>query len=86
MKIYASTSLDPQLSELCEGALINEEFTTHAMAADGGIISFTSGGITYVAVLKIENIDGEGNALLVAAVHPVGSEGLEAVIADLQSD
>lgn len=83
MKIYASASLDPQLSELCERALINEEFTTHAMAADGGVISFASEGITYVAVLEIGNIDGEGNALLVAAVHPVGSEGLDSVIADV---
>ena len=85
MKIYASTSLDPQLSTLCERALINEEFTTHAMAANGGIISFASEGVTYVGVLRIENIDGEGNALVISAVHPVGSEGLDAVVADLQT-
>ncbi len=82
MKIYSSTAVDPRLSEICERALINEDFATHAMAPDT-IISFTSEDILYVAVLRVENIEGEGDALLISAVHPVGSEGLNAVIADL---
>ena len=86
MKIYASTSLDPRLSELCERALLNDDFSTHAMVPGGDqIISFLSDGMIFVAVLQVEIIEGEGNALLISAVHPVGSEGLDAVIADLQS-
>lgn len=86
MKIYASTSLDPRLSELCERALMNDDFSTHEMVPGGDqIISFESDSVTYVAVLQIERTEGEGDALLISAVHPVGSEGLDAVIADLRS-
>jgi hypothetical protein len=83
MKVYSATSVDPRLSEHCERALEDEAFHSEGTMPDGSIIiSFEAEERAWVALIGVEK--GQGDALMIAAVYPVGSEGLAALIADLK--
>jgi hypothetical protein len=86
MKIYGATSVDPRLSELCERALAAEDFHAEGTLPGGSvIISFEAEERIWAALIAVEKSEGEDDAMLIAAVYPVGSEGLEALVADLKT-